>query len=386
MISGGGLFGPSLTGERMAAVVSDQAWLRALLRFESALAAAEAEAGLIPTDAATGIAAAARSGGFDLDQIGLEARASANPVVPLLAALRGAAGEAGQHLHHGATSQDALDTAMMLIAAEALAVLESDLRALAGICAKLAAAHRDAVMPGRTLLQQAVPITFGFKAAGWLTALADCHRALAAYRRDRLAVQLGGAAGNLAALGPHGLEVRARLAAALKLAEPAGTWHADRTRIVELGGLLAAVGGAAGKIALDVVLLSQSEVGEVAEAAPGGSSAMAHKQNPVAAIEADACVRSLQAQVSVLLGAQRVEHERAAGAWQAEWTAVSNSFLLAGGALARTLESLSGLRVDAGRMRANLLAGGPALDPGSDLGLTGRLIDLALDNHRKEFS
>ena len=446
VISGIGLFGPSLTTGAMAGAVSDQAWLAAMLRFESELALAQAELGLIPPEAAGAIALACAQAGFDVDELGRAAMRSANPVVPLVKALIQAVGPAaGSHAHFGTTSQDALDTATMLVAREALEVLGDELDGLAAACAELADRHRGTLMAGRTLMQQAVPVTFGLKASGWLTALVDCRRSLTQYRQHRLAVQFGGAAGNLSALGERGLEVTAALALRLGLAEPVTTWHSDRTRIVELAGLLAAIGGAAGKVALDVILLAQTEVAELAERAPGGSSAMPHKQNPVAAIEADTCVRLLLGQVQVLMGSQRTEQERAAGAWQAESPAITNAFLLAAGVVARTRQSLEGLRVDGERMRRNLdstggllmaesltavlaaklgrararevvescaaracesgtafrleamadpLIAGPlnseavagALDPTRYLGATGALIDRALAHHRKEIS
>jgi 3-carboxy-cis,cis-muconate cycloisomerase len=177
-------------------------------------------------------------------------------------------------------------------------------------------------------------------------------------RSRRLAVQLGGASGTLASLGDRGLDVLARLAAELDLAEPVMPWHAARGRVVEVAAALAEAGGAAAKIALDVALLMQTEVAEAAEGAPGGSSAMPQKRNPVGAIEVDACFRGLQAQVSVLVASQRVEHERAAGAWQAEWPALTEAFRLAGGACGRARAVVEQLRVDEGRMRANLDAGG----------------------------
>jgi 3-carboxy-cis,cis-muconate cycloisomerase len=214
------------------------------------------------------------------------------------------------------------------------------------------------VMPGRTLLQQAVPITFGLKAAGWLMGVTEAAERLAELRQGRLAIQLGGAAGTLASLGDAGLEVATGLAHSLGLAEPPMPWHSDRTRVAQLGSALAIAAGAAGKIALDIVLLAQTEVGEVAEAEPGGSSAMPHKRNPVAAIEADACARGAAAQAAILLASMRAEHERAAGAWQSEWHAVGEAFRLTAGAVTRTRAAVDGLVVDVARMRSNLDLGG----------------------------
>jgi 3-carboxy-cis,cis-muconate cycloisomerase len=353
------LFGPSLTIPAMAEAVSDEAWLRAMLDVEAALALAEASAGVIPPEAASAIAAACRGARFDVAELGRQAVSSATPVVPLVRALTAAVpGPAADFVHRGATSQDVVDTAMMLVARRALDVLLTELDGLAGACAVLADRHRGTVMAGRTLLQQALPITFGLKAAGWLLAVLEARDAVARVRATRLAVQLGGASGTLAALGDRGLDVLAGLASALGLAEPVLPWHAARSRIVELALALATAGGAAAKIALDVALLAQTEVAEVSEGSPGGSSAMPHKRNPAGAVEVDACFRGLQAQVGVLVAAQRVEHERAAGAWQAEWPALSEAFRLAGGACGRARAVVEDLRVDEARMRANLAASG----------------------------
>lgn len=349
------LFGPTLTIPAMAEAVSDESWLRAMLAVEAAIAAAEAAVGVIPASAAAAIGAACAEVRIDLAWLGEAAAASATPVVPLARALTAAvSGEAANYVHWGATSQDVIDTAMMLVSRRALDVLLAELDGLAAASAALADRHRDTLMPGRTLLQQALPITFGLKAAGWLVASMEAADAVRTVRFGRLAVQFGGASGTLASLGHRGLDVLARLAAELDLAEPVVPWHAARGRVVELALALAAAGGAAAKIALDVALLMQTEVAEVAEGAPGGSSALPQKRNPVGAVEVDACFRGLQAQVAVLVGSQRVEHERAAGAWQAEWPALSEAFRLAGGACGRARIVVEELRVDASRMRANL--------------------------------
>jgi 3-carboxy-cis,cis-muconate cycloisomerase len=357
------LFGPSLTTPAMAEATSDRAWLAAMLEVEAGLAEAESAAGLMPAEAAAAIRAACEAvDSFDIDQIGREAVAAANPVVPLVRALtRAVPAEAAVYVHLGATSQDILDTALMLIAKRALDLLLADLEGLAAGCARLAERHRDSVMPGRTLLQQAVPITFGLKAAGWLLGVTEAAERLAELRQGRLAVQLGGAAGTLASLGEAGLAVASGLAHKLGIAEPPLPWHSDRTRIAQLGSALAIAAAAAGKIALDIVLLAQTEVAEVAEGEPGVSSAMPHKRNPVAAIEADACARGAAAQAAVLLASMRAEHERAAGAWQSEWHAVGEAFRLTAGAVARTRAAVEGLTVDVARMRANLDLGGGLL-------------------------
>ena len=352
------LFGSLFVPDALAEATSDRAWLEAMLEVEAALAAVEARTGVIPPAAATAIGHAARALRFDARELGTEARASGSPVVPLVRALREALPEdAARFVHWGATSQDILDTAAMLVSRRALDLIVADMDAVAGSCAALARAHRTTVMAGRSLLQQALPVTFGLKAAGWLAAVDDARARLASLRADRLAVQLGGGAGTLASLGAAGEDVLRGLAAELGLAEPVLPWHSARGRVAELGAALAVAGGALGKVALDIVLLAQTEVGEVREAAGpgrGGSSTMPHKRNPIAAIRALACARRLPAIAGVLLGAMAHEHERAAGAWHAEWQPLGEALGLTGGAAACVRESLEGLEVDRERMRSNL--------------------------------
>ncbi|HEU4425033.1 MAG TPA: lyase family protein, partial [Pilimelia sp.] len=218
----------------------------------------------------------------------------------------------------------------------------------------LAETHRHTVMAGRTLTQQALPITFGLKCAGWLVAVHEATDRLAELRRTRLAVQFGGAAGTLAALGDAGTGIAGRLAEELDLAEPALPWHTNRTRVAELAGALGTTAGVLGKLALDVLLLAQTEVAEVAEATGGGSSAMPHKQNPVRAVLVTAATRRVPGLVATLLAGMAQEHERAAGAWHAEWPTLTDLLHLVGGAAAHGRDLLAGLRVDAARMRHNL--------------------------------
>ena len=345
------LFDGVLGRGRVREAVSDRAWLQAMLDAEAALARARARAGQIPTEAAEAIAAACRAEGFDEAALSAEAAASGNPVVPLVSALRA---RAGDDVHRGATSQDILDTAAMLVARRALAPLRDDVAGAAGAAARLAERHRDTPLAGRTLLQHAEPTTFGLKAAGWMTALDAAGRRLEAVP---LAAQLGGAAGTLAALGP---EVLTHYAAELDLAEPVLPWHTDRTRIAELAAALGTACGVIAKAAGDVVLLAQTEVGEVREAEPGGSSAMPHKRNPVAAISALACARQAPGLVATLFAAMEQEHERAAGAWHAEWRPLTSLLLATGSGAAWLRACLEGLQPDPERMRANLEAGGAA--------------------------
>ena len=361
---GGGLFGAVLAHGRVAGAVSDRAWLQAILDVEAAIAAAEARAGLLSEVDAAAIAAACHADRFDVAKLGEEAAASGNPVVPLVRALTGAVeGPAAGWVHHGATSQDVLDSAAMLVARRALDLLLDDLAAAADWAAALAAAHRGTLMAGRTLLQQALPVTFGLKAAGWLAGLDEAAARLEAVRATRLAVQFGGAAGTLASLGDKGLVVSGHLAAALGLAEPVLPWHTNRMRLAELAGALGAAAGAVAKPARDVVLLAQTEVAEVREGTPGrgGSSTLPHKRNPVAAVCTLACAEQAAGLVATLLGAMPQEHERAAGAWHAEWRPLAELLTATGSAVAWLRDCLEHLEVDAARMRANLDASGGLL-------------------------
>src|SRR5438132_3970224 len=376
------LFGPSLSTDVMLATVSDRAWVQAMLDVESALARAEARIGLIPSRASEGIAAQCRVDEFDVAQLGRAAVRSANPVIPLVNALRAAVpNEAAPYVHHGATSQDILDTAMMLIARRGLDLILVDLERAAAAAATLADRHRSTIMAARTLMQQALPTTFGLKAAGWLVAIVESRSELTRIAQTRLAVQLGGAAGTLAALKDRGLDVAHELAAELTLSQPVLPWHTARGRVVEVATALAIAAGAAGKVALDVVLLAQTEVGEVSEstvAGRGASSALPQKHTPVDAIEILAAVRGSNAQLAVLLGAMLREHERAAGGWQPEWPAFAETLRLAGGAVSRLASLLAGLQVDPERMRRNLDLSGGSIMAEHVVMMLGERIDLVM--------
>jgi 3-carboxy-cis,cis-muconate cycloisomerase len=267
-----------------------------------------------------------------------------------------------------------MDTAAVLVTKRALPLIEDELAGVAAACAGLAAEHRDTPMAARTLLQQALPTTFGLKAAGWLVAVDEARDLLAAVP---LEVELGGAAGTLASLGDEGLGVLARLAAELDLAEPVLPWHTRRVRVGQLGSALALTAGALEKIALDLKLLAQTEVGEVAESSEGGrggSSTLPHKRNPVGATLTIACAHGVRGAASVLIGALAQEHERAAGAWQAEWGALSRALALTGGAAASLREALEGLSVFPDRMQSNLeLTGGLLMTEAVSTALADRL-------------
>ena len=348
--------------------VSDAAWLQAMLDTEAALARALERAGLAAVGAGAAVSAAAQAGNFDPGELGRQATLTGNPVPALVRALTAMLpASAAAAVHQGATSQDIIDTAMMLLARAALDAILASLSGAAAAAARLAAEHRDTVMTGRTLLQQAVPVTFGLVAAGWLTGIDEARTALAAVRRERLAVQFGGAAGTLAALGETGSGIAALLADELGLAEPVLPWHTNRVRIVELAAALAGASAAAGKIARDVTLLAQTEVAEVREGTGagaarggqrGGSSAMPHKRNPVAAIATLGCTRQVPGLLATVTASAEQELQRAAGAWHAEWQPLSALLRLTGAAASWCAEMLAGLQADAAAMRANLDAAG----------------------------
>jgi 3-carboxy-cis,cis-muconate cycloisomerase len=364
-----GLFGGVFA--RGGVDVGDTAWLQAMLDAEAGLARALERAGLAPAGAGEAVTAAARAADFDPNELGRLASLTGNPVPGLARSLaRRVPQAAAGAVHRGATSQDIMDTAAMLLAKRATGVILADLARAADAAAGLAQAHRSTIMIGRTLLQQAVPVTFGLVAAGWLAGLDDAREGLAAVRAQRLAVQFGGAAGTLASLGEAGPRVAALLADDLGLARPALPWHTDRLRIIDIGASLARVTAALGKIARDVTLLAQSEVGEVSEggSAPaagpgqpdaprrGGSSAMPNKHNPVASIAILGCARQLPGLLATLVSSAEQEHQRAAGAWHAEWEPLTAMLRLAGSAASWGADLVPGLGVDSSRMAANLNA------------------------------
>jgi 3-carboxy-cis,cis-muconate cycloisomerase len=371
-----GLFGGVFA--RGGVEADDTAWLQAMLDAEAGLARALERAGLAPAGAGEAVTAAARAGNFDPNELGGLAALTGNPVPGLARALaRQVPQTAVSAVHRGATSQDIVDTAAMLLAKRAIDVIAADLARAADAAAGLAAAHRDSIMIGRTLLQQAVPVTFGLVAAGWLTSLDEARAGLDSVG-PRLAVQFGGAAGTLASLGEAGQRVTALLATELGLAVPVLPWHTDRLRIIDLGTALARVAAVLGKIARDVTLLAQSEVGEVSEgggpadaradqrgadqqapaASPrrGGSSAMPHKRNPVASIAILGCTRQVPGLLATLAAASEQELQRAAGAWHAEWEPLTALLRLTGSASSWAADLLPGLVVDTSRMAANLAA------------------------------
>ncbi|GAA4031577.1 3-carboxy-cis,cis-muconate cycloisomerase [Allokutzneria multivorans] len=347
-----GLFDGVLAAGGVREAVSDTAWVQAMLDFESALAAALADVGLVERAHAELIAKHCRAEFYDIAELSTASALTGNPAAPLVRALSDRVGDG--HVHLGATSQDVIDTAAMIITRNAVAVLLDDVRAAARIAATLAREHIDTVQPGRTLLQQAVPVSFGFTAACWLVGLLEAADRLEAVEP---VLQFGGASGTLAALGDRGVEVMAALARRLGLAEPVLPWHTVRLRIAEPASALGALCGVLGTVARDITLLAQTEIGEVTEEGPpgsGSSSTMPHKHNPVAAVATLGCAAQAPGLVATLLQAGVQEHQRAAGAWHSEWRPLRELLRTSGSAAHWLRTSLERLRVHPERMRANL--------------------------------
>jgi 3-carboxy-cis,cis-muconate cycloisomerase len=388
-------FGSQSVAERLSWPVR----VERMLEVEAALARAQARLGIITEAQAEGIARACAPGRIDVARLAEEAATAASPVIPLLAQLRETAPEdAVTALHHGATSQDIIATASILQVRDALTAIDLELGSLAERCSALADEHRATLLPGRTLKQQAVPITFGLVAARWLGALVRRREQVAWSRPRVLTVQLGGAAGTLGVYRDQGRALVSELARELDLAAPDLPWHAERDRVVELAGVLSGIVTVVAKIARDVVDLSATEVGEVRVTGPsGGSSAMPHKRgNPTDAMAARAAARLAAGELSVLFGAGgEHEHERAAGAWQAEWVALPSALVRTAGSVERLGTAVRGLQVVADRGAANLAstfgvttsealaaALGASLGRGAAQALVGDLVVVALTERR----
>jgi 3-carboxy-cis,cis-muconate cycloisomerase len=352
------IYGELFATAAMRQAFSDRARLQRMLDVEAALARAEATLGLIPAAAATEIAAKAKVEQFDLNAIRVGTERAGYPIVPLIKALGEACErDAGRYVHWGATTQDIVDTALVLQIRDGLDLIEVDLAGIDAALASLARRHRDTPMAGRTHLQQALPITFGFKCATWLAPLKRQHARLAQLREEVLVVQFGGAVGTLAALGQDGLKVAQALANELGLRAPAISWHVGRDPLAEVGAFLGVLTGCLGKIATDIALLMQTEVDEVREPClpgRGGSSTMPQKRNPIACEFVLAAASNVRQLVPVLLAAMLADHERATGSWHAEWIALPQAFALTAGALRHTRATIEGLEVDPARMRRNL--------------------------------
>ncbi len=355
------LLAPMLSSGVMRAACDDVAYVDNMLHFEAALARAEAASGVIPQSAVDPIVANCKVTWFHLDELAVAATRSGNLAIPLVKALTLKVQKtdfaAARYVHWGATSQDVIDTAAMLTLRAGIDLLLTDCdRAIAGF-AKLARAHRNTAVAGRTWLQHALPIPFGLKLAEYAAALHRSKLRLKRLLKETLALQFGGAAGTLAALGDKGLAVAKKLAHELKLPLPDAPWHTHRDRIAEAASVLAILAGTCGKIARDVSLMMQTDVGEAFEPSGegrGGSSTMPHKRNPVAAATALAASTMAPNLAATIFAAQVQEHERSAGAWHAEWPTLPTLMLVTSGALAATVDMAEGLEVDTARMRENL--------------------------------
>lgn len=357
-----GLLAPGRAGSRAEAATADRAVLQAMLDAEAALTRAQSSCGLAPAGAGRAVTAAADADLFDIRDLALRARSGGNPVIALAAGLSAAVSEdVRPYVHRGATSQDILDTAAMLVASRTLTLVLDDLGRTAEAMRALALAHRSTTMPGRTLTQHAVPTTFGLKAAGWRALVLDARDRLTVVR-ESLPAQLGGAAGTLAAFSaysPDGREDTAlplvtAYARELGLAGPLLPWHTLRTPVADLAGALAFTAGALGKAAADVLTLSRTEIAELAEAEGGESSAMPHKANPVRATLIAAAARRAPGLAATLYGSLAAEDERPAGPWHAEWEPLRDLLRLVGGAAHHAAELTAGLRVFPDAMRAHL--------------------------------
>jgi 3-carboxy-cis,cis-muconate cycloisomerase len=372
-----GLLSPVRAGQEITVLVDDDAWIEAMLDVEIALARAQARLGIVPDSAARAIATVARRHRFDAAGLAVAARGAANPVVALVDELTRAVAEtdpaSANFVHRGSTSQDIFDTAAMLVATRALAAILGHLERIAAALARLAATHRTTPIAGRTLGMHAVPTTFGAKAAGLLNAVLDARDRIAPLAQGSLPIQLGGAAGTLAAYlecwrtstgadpsadaGQLCVALAAELATELSLTATPVPWHTNRTPIADIAAALAVTSGTLGKLAVDIIDMSRTEIGELHEPAADGrgvSSAMPQKRNPTLSTLIRSAALQVPALVATLHLSMLAEHERPAGAWHAEWQPLRECLLLVGGAAAAAAELADGVVVDADRMRANL--------------------------------
>ncbi|SAL09581.1 3-carboxy-cis,cis-muconate cycloisomerase [Caballeronia peredens] len=341
----------------MRALFSDHALVQRYIDVEVALAKAEARAGVISAEAAEVIAREASIERIDFDRMREETDIVGYPILPLVHQMVDMCGDAGRFVHWGATTQDIMDTAVALQVRDALDVVDTDIRELRAILSRLAKKHRDTPMAGRTHLQQALPVTFGYKVAIWL-AMFDRHQERVAQMRKRVAVvEFGGAAGTLASLGDKGFEVQKALAEELGLGVPVTTWHVARDGFAEAVNLLALVTGSLGKIALDIMIMASTEFAEVYEPfvkGRGASSTMPQKRNPISSELMLAAAKAVRQHAGLMIDAMIQDFERATGPWHAEWIAIPESFILTAGALHQAKFALGGLIVDEARMKHNL--------------------------------
>jgi 3-carboxy-cis,cis-muconate cycloisomerase len=351
------LFRDAFGTPEMREVFSDVALVGRYVEVEVALARAEAECGVIPQAAADQIAAKANAAALDFEVLRQETDIVGYPILPLVHQLVKQCGEAGRYVHWGATTQDIMDTALVLQIRAGLAILERDIAELRGILADLSRRHRETSMAGRTHLQQALPVTFGYKTAIWL-AMFDRHAERLSELKPRVLVgQFAGAAGTLASLGDKGLQVQEALCAELKLGTPVATWHVARDGLAEAVNFLALVTGSLGKIALDIMIMASTEFAEVYEPfvkGRGASSTMPQKRNPISSELMLAASKAVRQHAGLMLDAMVQDFERATGPWHAEWMAIPESFVLTAGALHQAKFALGGLIVDEKKMSDNL--------------------------------
>ena len=355
------LFDDFLTDDRVAALFDAPALVQAMLSMEQALAQAQSEHSLVPGPSATAIGQACDVARYDLDdllQAGRRAGSLAIPLVKMLTAeVAKTDAQAARHVHKGSTSQDVLDTAMAIQSRKAVDLIDARVGELVQLLRDLAHTHAATPVLARTLMQPATVTSFGFKVAQWCLALQRARMALRRQGEQALSVQLGGAVGTLAAMGEHGPAVRQRMAELLGLRDPGGQWHTSRDEWIRLGTEIGVLCGSLGKVATDLALMCQGEIGELAEptgAGRGGSSAMPHKRNPVSSLVALAAARRAPGQVATLLGCMGQAHERGLGDWQAELAEWPHLLMGAHGALNALVEAFSGLQVDTARMRRNI--------------------------------
>jgi len=351
------ILGTLYGSDGMRAIFDERALFQRMLDVEAALARVQAKLGIIPAEAADAITRAAHIDNLDITELAASARNVGAPVVGAVAGLSRAAGEAGAWTHWGATTQDIVDTAIVLQIREGLALIRDSLHAIVRSLAAQADRHRHTVMAGRTYLQQALPTTLGLKCAVWVQPLIGHIERLVALRPRVEQVSFGGAAGTLASLGDQGIAVVEALADELGLSAPAAPWHVNREAFAETVAFLGLVCGSLAKFATDIILLTQTEVGEVSEpyvAGRGSSSTMPQKRNPIASTYIVAAARNVHALVPVMLGAMAADQERPTGAWQAEWLALPQAFVLTHGALEHAGVIAEGMVADTANMRANL--------------------------------
>jgi 3-carboxy-cis,cis-muconate cycloisomerase len=358
---GNQLFDAYFTARNMREVFCDQGRVQAMLDFEAALARAEARVGLIPSSAVAPIAAACNAGLYDFAALGEAIATAGNSAIPLVKALgkqiASTDAEAERYVHLGATSQDVMDSGLVLQLRQALVLIEDDLAQLADSLAVQAQRHAATPLAGRTWLQHATPVTLGMKIAGWLGAVTRSRQRLRELKPRLLVLQFGGASGTLAALGEQAMPIAQALAEELQLTLPEQPWHTQRDRVVEFGAVLGLIAGSLGKFGRDISLLMQTEAAEVFEpSAPGkgGSSTMPHKRNPVGAAVLIGAATRVPGLVSTLFSAMPQEHERSLGLWHAEWETLPEICCLVSGSLQQARLLAQGLEVDAERMSRNL--------------------------------